>query len=186
MTRTHNMNEETIVNEHGGAQSKIRYTPRLVPGEAILSLYKEFYKLENHKWRENKVEALINDAVVTIASLLDTSNFEELETAFLTCAQAITIEEQKENYKESIIPPEPLLRIAEVTAAGVEKYGENNWRLIPYVDHLDHAVSHLWLWQTGDTSDDHLGHALCRLAFSIAMFPANGWDFKEVRTGIKK
>ena len=112
-TRNHNMEEETHVNEAGGAQSKLPIRPRL-------------------------------------------------------------------------IPPEALIRLGEVVAFGAGKYAENNWRRIPYEDHIDHALYHLFSLIDGDTTDDHLGHALTRLAFAVAMESTMPFDFKQYRDLPKK
>ena len=177
--RIHNMNEETVVNESGGAQSKIHYTPTLVPGEALRALRRTFINT-NNEWKTRSIESLIDETVEILEILLDSSENKYLEQAFGLCARAITVEESKAVSRSSTVPSEPALRIAEVTAFGKEKYGLNNWRLIPYTDHLDHAITHLWQWQAGDTSDDHLGHALTRLSFSIAMLPEKDWNFKAI------
>lgn len=69
--------------------------------------------------------------------------------------------------KPRLVPPEALLRLSEVVGIGAEKYAENNWRGISMEDHVDHALYHVFQLMNGDTSDDHLGHALCRLAFAV-------------------
>jgi len=38
----------------------------------------------------------------------------------------------------------------------------DNWRKVPAERHLDHALRHVALYQTGDRSEDHVGHALNR------------------------
>jgi hypothetical protein len=78
-----------------------------------------------------------------------------------------------------LIPPEALIRLGEVVAFGAGKYAENNWRRIPYQDHIDHALYHLFSLLDGDTTDDHLGHALTRLAFAVAMEPAS-YEFGRI------
>jgi hypothetical protein len=78
-----------------------------------------------------------------------------------------------------LVPSEALLRLSEVVGIGARKYAENNWRGIPYEDHLEHALEHLMLLMDGDKNDDHLGHALCRLAFAVATEAE--YDFKKWR-----
>ena len=80
-----------------------------------------------------------------------------------------------------LIPAEALLRLNEVVGYGAKKYAANNWRRIPYEEHISHALEHLFLLMNGDQSDDHLGHALCRLAFAVAMESDGGYDFKAYR-----
>jgi hypothetical protein len=78
-----------------------------------------------------------------------------------------------------LVPAEAILRLAEVVGFGAAKYAENNWRKIPYEDHINHALEHLFLLMNDDKSDDHLGHALCRLAFAVAT--EKEYSFKEFR-----
>lgn len=80
-----------------------------------------------------------------------------------------------------LIPPEALLRLNAVVGEGAVKYAENNWRRIPFEEHISHALEHLFLYMDGQRDEDHIGHALCRLAFAAATEPAEGFDFKEWR-----
>ena len=68
--------------------------------------------------------------------------------------------------RADLIPSDALLDVAEVLAAGAEKYGANNWKLISNEDHVNHALVHIYRYQMGDTSEHHLAHALCRLLFA--------------------
>jgi hypothetical protein len=80
-----------------------------------------------------------------------------------------------------LIPAEALLRLSQVCAEGALKYARNNWRRISFEDHLSHALEHVFLYMNGDRSEDHMGHALTRLAFAVAMEPNEGFDFKMWR-----
>lgn len=80
-----------------------------------------------------------------------------------------------------LIPGEALLRLSAVCAEGAGRYAENNWRRIPFEDHLSHALEHLFLYMNGDRDEDHIGHALCRLAFAAATEGPEGHDFKAWR-----
>lgn len=66
-------------------------------------------------------------------------------------------------YRVDLIPPLALLDVAAILEHGARKYGENNWRGIPVNDHLNHALVHIFAHLSGDTQDNHLGHAACRL-----------------------
>jgi len=66
-----------------------------------------------------------------------------------------------------LIPAKELAEIALILGKGAEKYGENNWQLIPTNDHLSHALSHIYAYLAGDRSDNHLGNAACRLLFAM-------------------
>jgi hypothetical protein len=42
-------------------------------------------------------------------------------------------------------------------------------RLRGVADHVQHAVDHLRAWQAGDVTEDHLGHAGCRILFALEL-----------------
>jgi hypothetical protein len=62
-----------------------------------------------------------------------------------------------------------LFRLAEVLGYGASKYAPNNWRAVPTAEHLNHALVHLFAFLGGDTQDDHLGHAFCRIHMALAV-----------------
>lgn len=66
-----------------------------------------------------------------------------------------------------LIPPKALFRVASILKYGAEKYGEKNWHKIETESHLNHALVHLYAFLAGDTQDDHLGHACCRLQMAL-------------------
>ena len=53
------------------------------------------------------------------------------------------------------IPPLALLRIGRVLKHGMkyERGRPDNWRGVPAEEHLNHALRHLALWQSGDATD---------------------------------
>jgi len=69
-----------------------------------------------------------------------------------------------------LITPIGLRRLAQTYAEGASKYGENNWlKGIPSSDLFNHAVRHMYMWLSGDTSEDHLAHAAWNI-FAIMHF----------------
>ena len=74
-------------------------------------------------------------------------------------------------YAFELIPGEAIFRAAEVLKQGATKYGEKfserNYIKIPALDHLNHALAHIYAYLCGDTSDDHLAHALVRMMFAV-------------------
>jgi|SRR5271166_1803048 len=84
-----------------------------------------------------------------------------------------------------LVPGSAISRIAEVAGAGARKYAANNWRLIPYEEHINHALMHLAALLEDDTQDDHLGHALCRLAFAVAVETPEH-RFKDITAGLSE
>ena len=50
-----------------------------------------------------------------------------------------------------------------------ERNKPDNWRGVPAPEHLDHALRHVALWQSGDRTEDHQGHALSRLMMWVEL-----------------
>lgn len=73
-------------------------------------------------------------------------------------------------YGFHLVPTSAIFAAAQVLKYGADKYGETfehrNYTKIPCVDHLNHALQHIYAFLAGDTQDDHLGHALVRLMFA--------------------
>ena len=65
---------------------------------------------------------------------------------------------------------EPLTTIAKVLEEGLKKYPRDNWKLIPYEDHINHALCHLYMFLKGDIQDRHLDHAIARIALEYETF----------------
>lgn len=68
-----------------------------------------------------------------------------------------------------LIDGKAMFAMAAVLHEGAEKYAAGNWRLIPERDHLNHALMHIFAYLSGDRTDDHLSHALCRITFANAV-----------------
>ena len=65
-----------------------------------------------------------------------------------------------------LLPHKALKEEAIVLGEGAAKYGVDNWRLISKEDHINHAIAHLFLALAGDTSENHLANAACRVHFA--------------------
>lgn len=59
-----------------------------------------------------------------------------------------------------------MLTLASILYQGGAKYGRNNWKNISVEDHLNHALTHIFGFLSGDTQDDHLSHAILRVMFA--------------------
>src|SRR5688572_4834765 len=77
-------------------------------------------------------------------------------------------------YACHLLPPRALLHVAAILKAGAEKYGVDNWKNLPPEDHANHALTHLFAHAAGDVSDDHAGHAACRLLMWLEMLLERG------------
>lgn len=62
-----------------------------------------------------------------------------------------------------------LFSMVKVLEEGAAKYGENNWRKVPIQDHLNHLIMHAYAYLSGDKSDEHLSHIMCRAMFAEAV-----------------
>lgn len=65
-----------------------------------------------------------------------------------------------DNTRYDLITPIGLRRVAEAYAEGATKYSDFNWEKgMPITGILNHAIRHIFLYLSGDRSEDHLGHA---------------------------
>lgn len=65
------------------------------------------------------------------------------------------------------MPLTALSALSRLQKLGDQKYGANNWRLIPEPEHINHAFAHLLGHCTGDRTEDHLLHAAWRLIAAL-------------------
>lgn len=82
--------------------------------------------------------------------------------------------------KEDEIKRDIVLMIAKTMEYGIGRYKLNNWRLIPGEDHLNHALTHLFMAEIGNTDDDHIAHFYTRIMMAYATKPS-----KEFERGYK-
>ena len=70
-------------------------------------------------------------------------------------------------YRFDLLPAAAVSAVSGVLRHGADKYGADNWRGIPTNDHLNHALAHVFSYLHGDTQDDHIEHAACRLLMAL-------------------
>lgn len=104
---------------------------------------------KNHKKQGKKVAKMVAEIMA-----------EEKMVRFETGANRGTSPE----LRYDLISPEFLKRLAATCHEGVIKYDAGNYlKGIPCSNLLNHAYAHLEKWKTGDSSEDHLGHAVWNL-----------------------
>ena len=70
-------------------------------------------------------------------------------------------------YRFDLIPPLAIIEMARVMYEGIRRHERDGWKKVPEEKHLNNALAHIVFHMAGDTQDDHLEHALCRLAFLV-------------------
>lgn len=78
--------------------------------------------------------------------------------------------QSKIEVRYDLLSPIAMERLAHVIWYGTERYGVNNWKKIDSNSHINHAILHAYKHLAGDTSEDHLGHFLCRAMMALDMF----------------
>lgn len=85
-------------------------------------------------------------------------------------------------YGFHLLPVSALFDAAKVAKYGADKYGEDfchrNYTKISQIEHLNHAVQHIYAYLAGDKQDDHLGHAIVRLMFAFDVDQRGGAELE--------
>lgn len=149
---------EVVTNDKGGKQSKTPMALHLVDPQFLYDW------ADNYSLKAEDIQDSIYLAIREIASYMLGLNKAYLESAMYYLEQS---------------PTKRLIRIAKVLQYGADRYEANNWRLIPQESHINHALIHLVAHLMGDTQDDHLDHALCRLMMAYATEKSEGFDYNK-------
>ena len=149
---------EIVTNDKGGKQSKTPMALHLVDPEFL------------KEWVDNELEHVptcyhnLFKAIYNIVLFMQSYDKSYLKIAMGYLASSSV---------------DILIRIAKVLQYGADKYEPNNWRLIPQESHINHALIHILAKIMGDTQDDHLDHALCRLMMAHATEKSPNFSYTE-------
>ena len=77
---------------------------------------------------------------------------------------------RKNTHRYDLIHPDAMERLALAMAVGCTRHGETDHIENPMPEGywLSHAIRHLYRHLAGDTSEDHLGHAMADINIAIA------------------
>jgi len=173
------ISEET--NSSGGKQHSRPYRAQAIPPKAMLRLAK-IREYDLSEFRSNRIVDHVDQALNHILTY-ETGDRSDDHLGYALCRLAYAVEMEEEDilcsngihYEKPIrvyaIPPKAMLRLATIRyeAHYIRGYDDENYKLIPLEEHLGRAITHILAYEAGDRSNDHLGHALCRLAFVVEM-----------------
>lgn len=146
---------EVITNKNGGKQSKSPATLHLVDPEFLMITI-------GRKPLDD--DEILSRAILDIVYYMNDCDREHLITSINRLEQ--------DRIKQ-------LLTIGKVLQYGAERYAPGNWRLIPREEHINHALIHLVASLAGDTQDDHIEHAMCRIHMAIATKESEGFSYTK-------
>lgn len=141
-----------VENELGGKQSKAIGAFHLIDPEFMYGIFSEKY------WQ------IANPVISYMDGEIDKDDM-----------VSQLIYDKPDNEKRDIV-----LMIAKTMEYGIGRYKLNNWRLIPEEDHINHALTHLFMAEIGNTDDDHIAHFYTRIMMAYATKPS-----KEFERGYK-
>ena len=89
---------------------------------------------------------------------------QKFETGAIRSASCATQQAGRFPARFDLITPIGLRGVAEAYGEGAAKYPPGNWtKGIPESSLMQHAQAHLAAYMMGDTSEDHIGHAIWNL-----------------------
>ena len=124
------------------------------------------------KFFKRRFEEVVEDALkekVTYDRLFEVKGVNK-DTPIVEAEPGCEGKQSPTHYRFDLLDPKVMFILAEIVETGTTKYGINNWREIPWKNHLNKAAIHMFSVFAGDTQDDHLGHCLCRVMMAIGTY----------------
>lgn len=75
----------------------------------------------------------------------------------------------KLEYRCDLLDPVAILVIANVMHEGCKRHETDGWRRLQVKEHVNHALTHIFLHMAGSKTEDHLGRALTRLMMAVGV-----------------
>lgn len=73
-------------------------------------------------------------------------------------------------YRFDLLPMRAIMAAAEVMAKGAEDHPKNGWMKMSVGDLINHALGHIIQFLIGDRGEDHIAHAICRVAMAWEVY----------------
>ena len=93
-------------------------------------------------------------------------------------------------YRMQALMPKAILEIGKIRYVAHEEYGydDDNYKGIDKMDHIGRALTHIFAYLAGDTQNQHLSHAACRLlmALELELEENEKAEWKKVEDAIKQ
>lgn len=91
-------------------------------------------------------------------------------------------------YRMQALMPKALMRIGHIRWEGytIHNYDDNNYKLIDKDEHINRAILHLMNYLDGNTDNDHLGHAACRVLMALEIQLEEEEAVEAIREARKK
>ena len=102
------------------------------------------------------------DSSVSPCSMITSG--ENLSNGTVTFASGAKRSDDRAKERYDLISPLAMQRLAATCHEGAEKYSDYNWEKgMPISEFANHAIAHIYIYLSGDRSEDHLAHAAWNL-----------------------